>query len=173
VNWNRIMHVAGAVVGSALIAVPMLTEVVPGQKLKVASVVLGAALAFITNLNKAAGITVLLLFLLPLQGCALFQKPGVQRVVKCTEDVIATCGAPLLQLTACLDVANPTACVLAVGQAAGCAGKEALVCAVQKAAASPSAMTFMSPTPEEQGVRELRQKHAEQVYSDLGVRPAQ
>lgn len=172
-NWNRILHVAGAVIGSALIAVPMLTEVVPSQRLKVASVVLGAALAFVTNLKKAAGISAMLLLLLPLQGCAWLQHPAAQKAIKCTGDVIKACSADVLPtVTACLNApANPTACLMALLNAGGCATTEALACRVKQAAEPSVIMTFVSPTDDERAASDRRRENAQRFYTDVGVRP--
>lgn len=100
-------------------------------------------------------------------GCALLQKPSVRTVVYCTGDVLATCKADLVQLLACLDVSDPTLCALAVGNAAGCAGKEALACKVREAAEPSVKLTLVSPTADE----ERRQVAAKRIYSELGVEP--
>jgi hypothetical protein len=164
--WHRIQ----AVLGAGLVYLAAMQPQLTGKAGQLAAIILGIAALVGADPKKLRGAPpalLLLVFLLPLQGCAFFQKPAVQKVVRCTGDVLATCQADLVPLLACLDVSNPTACVLAVGNAAGCAGKEALACKVREAAAPSVVLTLVSPTADEQ----RRQKAASLVYTELGVRP--
>ncbi len=175
--WHRIQAAAGA----GLVLLATLQPSLTGKVGQFATILLGIAALVGADPKKLKGAppAALLLLALPLlHGCAFFQKPGTQKAVKCTEDVVSTCGASLAQLASCLDVSSPTACVLAVGQAAGCAGKEALACRVHEAAAPPVSsagiavsMTVRQGFIDDQEASAQRQVVAKRVYAELGVRP--
>ncbi len=113
-----------------------------------------------------------LLLLLPFlgSGCAWLQRPATQKIIKCTGDVAGQCADGALEaVTTCLSApANPTPCLLALVGEAGCATKEALVCATKQAAAPSLVMTLVENT----GPEQHRREQAERFYADMGMRPA-
>lgn len=168
---KQFVHGAGLVTAAVLGTLSQFPAAVQSPYMRAALGALAVLSALFTNLDKVAGAVppaLLLLLALPLlHGCAWLQKPATQKIVRCTGAVLATCKADLVPLLACLDVSDPTMCVLAVGNAAGCAGKEALACKVREAAMPSVMLTLVSPTADE----ERRRVVAKRVYAELGVQP--
>lgn len=179
---KQFIHGAGLVTAAVLGTLSQFPAAVQSPYMRAALGALAVLSALFTNLDKLGGAVppaLLLLLALPLlHGCAWLQKPATQKVVRCTGAVLATCKADLVPLLACLDVSDPTMCVLAVGNAAGCAGKEALACRVREAAAPSVMLTFtfgkatnFSPDDIDKAAVRRREDNENRVYVDLGVYP--
>jgi hypothetical protein len=171
--WHRIQ----AVLGAGLVYLAAMQPQLTGKAGQLAAIILGIAALVGADPKKLKGTPpalLLLVFLLPLQGgCALFQKPAVQKVVKCTEDVIGACSSDVLPtVAACLAApANPTPCLLALVTAGSCASTAALACRVQQAAQPSVIMTFVSPTEAEAAAAKRRELNAQRFYADVGLKP--
>lgn len=112
---------------------------------------------------------VLLAFLF--SGCALFQRPAVQKVVRCSGEVAHACSGdvPPTILACLIAPTDPTPCLLALVETGKCVTKEALACRVRDVATAPAAMTLLSgPDVTDDGRKE---RQAERFFQDVGITP--
>lgn len=174
---KQFIHGAGLVTAAVLGTLSQFPAAVQSPYMRAALGALAVLSALFTNLDKLGGAVppaLLLLLALPLlHGCAWLQKPATQKVVRCTGAVASQCASDVVPaVVACLAApANPTPCLLALVNTAGCATTAALACRVRSAVAPAVIMTLVEPTDAERVASERRRMNAERFYADVGLRP--